>query len=155
MIAMKHTQYGLTIIELVTVIVIMATLAAVVGPRFFGEQPYSELGYADELAAALRSAQKVAVGSGCWVAVDVDPAGYRANQRADAADCMSNGPWTTPVMGIDGTPVAGITANGVAVVGSSQFVFNGAGTLEGTPADVQVGRYTLSVLPSTGMVAIN
>jgi len=146
--------HGFTIVELVTVIVILGILAAVAGPRFFGEQPFSERGYADELAAALRSAQKVAVGSGCWVSVTIDAAGYQAMQRDDANNCMSPGPWTTPVLSVDGTPLTGQTANGVAVSGNSQFIFNGAGTLQNAAANITVGPYTVSVIGSTGLVSV-
>src|ERR1700732_3051974 len=56
---------GFTLIELVTVITIVGVLAAFVAPRFWSQQTFSDRGYVDELAAALRSTQKAAVISGC------------------------------------------------------------------------------------------
>jgi MSHA pilin protein MshC len=45
---------GYTIVELVTVIVILGVLGAIAGPRFFGTRVFSERGYADEVASAMR-----------------------------------------------------------------------------------------------------
>jgi MSHA pilin protein MshC len=150
-----RSQRGFTLVELVTVMVIVGILAAVTAPRFFSERPFADRGYADELAAALRNAQKVAVASGCWVSVNVTPTSYQALQRPDPADCSSLGTWSSPVVRADGTLLAGATASGVAVVGSTQFIFNGGGTLQGAATNVQVGPYVISVVPATGLVTVN
>jgi len=150
-----NVQRGFTLVELVTVIVILGILAAVAAPRFFSERPFADRGYVDELAAALRNAQKIAVASGCWVSVTVTPTSYQAMQRPDPADCNSVGAWTSPVLRIDGTLLAGQTAAGVTVVGTTQFIFNGGGTLQAAAANVQVGPYVISVVPATGLVAVN
>jgi MSHA pilin protein MshC len=151
----KCAQLGFTLVELVTVIAIMGVLVAFAAPRFVSQRPFADRGYADELAAALRNAQKIAVGSGCWVSVDVTPASYQALQRPDPSNCNSLGPWTMPVVRTDGTLVAGQPPQGVTVVGSSQFIFNGAGTLEAAAGNVQIGPYTVAVVAATGLVTVN
>jgi MSHA pilin protein MshC len=62
-----NRQAGFTLVELVTVIVLVALLTAVAGPRFFDNQPFRERGYVDELASSLRYSQRVAIASGCNV----------------------------------------------------------------------------------------
>ena len=150
-----RTSRGFTLIELVTVIAIIGVLAAAAAPRFFAQDPFAMRGYADELAAALRNAQKVAVGSGCWVSVTVTPTSYQALQRPDPNDCTSVGTWSTPVVRVDGSLLAGQPTTGVNVVGTSQFIFNAAGTLVNAAANIQVGPYTVAVASATGLVTVN
>jgi MSHA pilin protein MshC len=148
-------QDGFTLVELVTVIAIIGILTAVAVPRFFSQQPFADRGYADELAATLRNAQKIAVGSGCWVSVTVTPTAYQALQRDDPNACSSAGTWSTPVMSVDGSLLAGTTPADVTVMGSSQFIFNGAGTLEVAAGSIQVGPYVVAVTQGTGLVTVN
>ena len=60
---MRSRVCGFTLIELTLVIVIAGVLATLAGSRFFTQSVYSQRGYAEELGAALRLAQKVAVAS--------------------------------------------------------------------------------------------
>ena len=46
---------GYTLVELVVVITIVGILSAYIAPRFWSQQTFSDRGYVDELAAALRS----------------------------------------------------------------------------------------------------
>jgi MSHA pilin protein MshC len=149
------SQGGFTLVELITVIVIVGILAAVAVPRFFSERPYAERGYADEVAAALRDAQKIAVASGCWVSVRVSASNYQALQGPGPANCINPSMWPTQVLRADGTLLAGTPATGVTVVGTSQFIFNAAGTLEAAAGSIQVGPYTVAVVTATGLVTVN
>ncbi|HYM34276.1 MAG TPA: prepilin-type N-terminal cleavage/methylation domain-containing protein, partial [Steroidobacteraceae bacterium] len=100
---------GYTLVELVAVIVILVIVAAIVGPKFFGTQVFSERGYADELASAMRYAQKIAVASGCNTRFAVTLAGYSVTQQvASGNTCNSGGAsWTTQVIRPDGSPMVG------------------------------------------------
>ncbi len=48
-------------VELITIMVIVGILAAVAAPRFFEANVFQSRGFADEVAASLRYAQKIAI----------------------------------------------------------------------------------------------
>ena len=132
---------GFTLIELVTCIVLIGVLAAVAAPRFFTTLPFSEHGYAVEVAAALRAARQVAVESSCDVRMTLDPAtGYVALQRSPVASCRDPAAaWGPPVLLANGTALAGAPPGGVTS-SSAQIIFDGDGHISGgPPPPVNVG----------------
>jgi len=54
-------ERGFTLVELVTILVVAAILAAVAAPRFFSRQAFEERGFYDQVLATLRYAQRVAI----------------------------------------------------------------------------------------------
>jgi len=54
-------QRGFTLVELITILVIAGILAVAALPRFFDNNAFQERGTADQIVAALRYGQKVAV----------------------------------------------------------------------------------------------
>jgi len=77
----RAANAGFTVVELVVVIVIIAVLGAIAGPRFFNNSTFDERAYYDEFVSALRYAQKVAVASGCSVQVDITATTYSLMQQ--------------------------------------------------------------------------
>jgi len=150
-------QRGFTLVELITVIVILSILAAIAGPKFFNTQPYAQRGYAEELGAALLYARQTAVGSGCDVQLIIDAAGYRARQHpALGTHCAAAGAWSTVVNRNDGTALSGQPPSGVAVAPvTTTFVFNAQGGLANGPQPtVTVGPYSITIDATSGWVKV-
>lgn len=145
-----------TIAELVVVVGLVALLAAVVAPRFAGRRAFDERLFQEELAAAVRYAQKVAVASGCPVRVSFAGGGYALAQRSGC----TTGPFDRPVGAPEAPadPFSGTAPAGVALGASvDPFVFDAFGrarTPAGAVTDVSVaaGARTLQVVGETGFV---
>ncbi|OGS75725.1 MAG: hypothetical protein A2Z94_05665 [Gallionellales bacterium GWA2_55_18] len=65
----KH-QHGFTLVELIMTIIIIAILAVVAAPRFTDSDAFQSRGFADQVQATLRYAQKVAIAKRRYVCAD-------------------------------------------------------------------------------------
>jgi MSHA pilin protein MshC len=141
---------GFTLIELVTAIVIIAILAAVVAPHFFDTRAFSERGYADEVASALRYTQKIAIASDCGAEVTINGGSYTALQQA----ACNAGPWTTPIRRTDGEALAGTPPGDAVVAPDATIVFARDGNVVGVPPVLAVGAFTVTVGSPSGLVTV-
>jgi prepilin-type N-terminal cleavage/methylation domain-containing protein len=148
---------GYTLIELVVVISIGGILAAFVGPRFFDQQTFSQRGYADELAAALRGTQKAAVITGCPARLVLASGSYAANQQAASNNTCNTGDttWATAVVGGDGSAIAGNAPSGTSASPTGTFQFDSQGRLTSSPASsVTIGSRSITIDAATGFVRV-
>jgi len=148
---------GFTVIELITCVIVLGLIAALAGPRFVDTQSFDQRGYVDELAAALRYAEGVAVATGCNVQVTINAAGYTARQRALAAGntCAAAGAYSTQVVRADGSPLSGTPPSDANVAGGGTIVFGPSGAVANPPPPAfAVGAFTLSVDAVSGFVTV-
>jgi MSHA pilin protein MshC len=146
---------GYTIVELVLVIVILAVLGAVAGPRFFDNAAFDERAYVDELASSLRYAQKVAVASGCRVRADIAAGSYSlAQQTPQAGHCdPADSSFPVQVRLSTGEVMSGTAPAGVTTAPAMALVYDALGrTNLATNQTLTVGARTLLIQADSGLV---
>lgn len=148
---------GFTLVELVTVLTILGVLAAFIGPRFFSQQAFSDRGYVDELAAALRFTQKAAVISGCPARLTLAAASYTGSQQAASGNACNptDTTWSTPLVGPDGDAILGTAPSGTTASPAGVFQFDDQGRLQSSPGTtITVGSRTLTIDANSGFVQV-
>lgn len=136
---------GFTLIELVVIILVLAILAAVALPKFFNLTDYQSRAAYDEVAGAVRYAQKLAVASGCDVQVNISANSYALQQHS--TDCTT-GAFAT----ISNHPVTTSTISGVGLASiPSSFVFDAMGR-SSSAVTITVASESFSVIAETGYV---
>jgi MSHA pilin protein MshC len=150
--------WGYTLVELVVVMAVAGILAAYIAPRFWNQQTFSDRGYADELAAALRATQKAAVITGCSAQLTLTAGSYAAAQQAalgntcNAADTA----WSTPLLGADGSPIQDSAPANTIAGPAGAFQFDTQGRLSSSPATtITVGTHTITIVAGTGLVQVH
>ena len=142
---MMTGKSGFTLVELVVVIVLLGILAAFAIPQFFRLSDYQKRAAYDEVAGALRYAQKLAVASGCEVRVRIAGNSYELQQHA--SDC-SSGAWQV----ISGHPVGSGNFSDVGLSSApGSFLFDAMGRCSSSPT-VTVGSMSFNVISETGYV---
>ncbi len=148
---------GYTLVELVVVMTVVGVLAAVMGPRFFSQQTFAQRGYADELAAALRATQKVAVASGCPAQLTLSATGFAAAQQAAAGNTCNPADtgFSTAVIGADGQPLRDSAPAEVSVSPTGSYLFDAQGRLASSPGTlITVGARSITLAATTGLVLV-
>lgn len=134
---------GFTLVELVTVIVLIGILGAIGVSRFFDNTAFENRGYADQAKSIIRYAQKLAVaqnrfiyvradgnsfavcsGAGCASAeVIATPAGSNGGSAATRSYCQQSGAYLASWM-CEGRPASvTVSGGGRAEVGTGGYFF--------------------------------
>lgn len=123
------SQRGFTLVELVVVIAVLAILAIWVAARFFNLTEYQARAWYDEVVAASRYAQKIALASGCPVAVRFAGNGYSLTQQSPPCTptpCTSGG-YPNPAPASAGILASDSPKSGNVTLTSGAFCFDGEG----------------------------
>jgi MSHA pilin protein MshC len=136
----RHRGRGFTLIELITVMMIVGVMAVAVMPRFFDRSGFDARGFFDETQALLRYAQKSAVAQRRTVCVSVGSSGVTL-RIASAAN--SNACDTALALPSNPRGGSGLSAS----VASFQFQSQG-----GTDQSANV---TLSVANATSTITVD
>lgn len=137
----RPVQAGFTLVELITVLVLVGILAVAALPRFFDQNVFASRGFLDETMAQLRYAQKAAVAQRRDVCVALGGAGVALNIAAAAgagAACNTALALPNPPRG-----GAGLTASVAA------FRFRADGSTD------QAADITLNVAGATATITID
>jgi len=148
---------GYTLVELIVVISVASVLAAYLAPRFWNQQTFSDRGYADELAAALRATQKAAVITGCPAQLTLSSNSYVATQQAAAGNACnpSDTTWPVPVLSADGSPIQDTAPASTTASPTGAFQFDTQGRLSSSAATtITVGTHTITIVAGTGLVQV-
>lgn len=147
---MRRAHHGFTLVELITIMIILGILATVALPRLQGASEFRAVAFRDEVAAALRHAQKSAVAKRRLVCVTV------ADDSLTLAVATSHGvtACATPLSTADGKAAVDAPAADVmltaAPAGALHFQPGGAATSDG--AGTTPGDFTLTVSGQTPII---
>ena len=144
-------QHGFTLVELVTVIIILGVLAAAAMPLWFNRTQFDERGFTDELLQATRYVQKLAVASNCDARITISAGSFMLEQPDTY--CNTSATWHAISLPEMAPPYA--TPSGVAITSATTTItFHGSGTAtlsNGSVISIN-GTPRMQIFPATGYV---
>lgn len=144
-------EHGFTLVEMITVMIILGILAAVALPRFFDRRDFDARAFLDQTAAMLRYAQKAAIAQRRTVC-----AGFTANAVSLTIDADGNGICEADLAGPAGAAPYTVTAPGSVTFGTTPAALSfGADGRPSAGASIAINgaSATLVVEAETGYVS--
>lgn len=83
-------QSGFTLVELITVIVLIGVLAVVAGPRFFSASTFEDRFFFDDALHGARYARQFAVAKGCFTRFNLTTSSFSLNRDNDCNSSALN-----------------------------------------------------------------
>jgi prepilin-type N-terminal cleavage/methylation domain-containing protein len=155
---------GFTLIELITVMLVLGILSTFAASRFFSRSAFDEAGFTQESLSAVRYAQKLAIASGCDIRITFTVNSIALEQWIDSGnnscDVNAPAPVITPVAKPGGGNFTIQAPNNVTVTASLAVFyfdqigipFSTAGVKLAAETTVTIGANTFSIAPETGFV---
>jgi len=133
---MEHIESrGFTLVELITVLIIVGILAVAVLPRFFTVSDFEDRGSADQVKSLLRFAQKTAI----------------AQHQNISVAISGNAPSSNCTITLTGTTLTCAVKS--AVTGGGTYTFDALGRpVPNTQSTLSIGGTTLTIEQETGYV---
>jgi MSHA pilin protein MshC len=143
-------QCGFSLVELITVMIIIGIIGAIAAPRFLGRDIFNSRGYYDQLISTVRYAQKAAIAQHRFVCVTITASNVSLAYGTTSA--CADGSLINPANGA----AYSINAPGGITATAANFSFNSLGqpSFSGAPLSITVSGYTspITVETETGYV---
>ncbi len=141
---------GFTVLELITVIILLGIMAAVVAPRFFDTRDFDAHQFHSEAVNAARYARQFAVTKGCNTRFLLNSTGFSL-ARDSNCDSSDGNDFSTAISAPD-DPSQAYAQNGAPLgTASGTIIFDATGNADSTQTLV-VGSTSITVDASTGFV---
>jgi MSHA pilin protein MshC len=147
---------GFSLIELITVIVLLGILGVVALGRFSGGDVFAARGFFDDTVNAVRFAQKLAISSGCDVRVVTTASSYQLRQSSTCGAADFSDPVANPANRGNNYQNSNIPSGYTLTAGS--ITFDARGERDGATSDFSLSdgssSYSFRVHASTGLVEV-
>lgn len=152
----NYHNSGFSLIELITVIILLGILSVVVFGRLGNQDVFAARGFFDDTVTATRFAQKLAISSGCDVRVITTATSYQLRQSSTCtADDFAN-PVLNPAN--RGNNYQNVNMPSGFSLTAGTITFDARGQREGATSDFVVSdgstTYRFRVHASTGLIEV-
>ena len=150
------SQRGFTLVELIMTMVIIGILAAVAAPRFFNTNVFQSRGFADQVQATLRYAQKEAIAQRSNVCVATTASTITltiANTSGTGVVCGPNLALPTGGNFVSAPPGSGITLT-LAPAAPATFIFDALGKPFDALGTASTVQKSIAILGATNIIYI-